>query len=67
MEQLNDPLGMKIIDAETLGIIQERVKYLMENRPNMLCVNVVLTGNAALKHMICKEIIMNAEIGRAHV
>ena len=60
MEQLEDALGKKIIDAQTLEIIQERVKYHTENPPNMICVNVVLNGVAALKHIICKEIIMNA-------
>lgn len=60
MEPLNDPLGVKIIDSQTLEIIQERINYLLENPPNMICVNVILTGNAALKHLVCKEIIMNA-------
>ena len=60
MEQLEDALGKKIIDAQTLEIIQERVKYHTENPPNMICVNVVLNGVAALKHIVCKEIIMNA-------
>lgn len=60
MEQLEDALGKKLIDAQTLEIIQERVKYHTENPPNMICVNVVLNGVAALKHIVCKEIIMNA-------
>jgi len=59
MDALEDALGKKIIDLHTLGIIQERVKNLVENPPNIVCVNVVLNGTAALRHMICKEIIMN--------
>lgn len=58
--ELHDALGKKIIDAATLEKIQERVKALTENPPNLICVNVVLNGTAALKHMICREIIMNA-------
>jgi hypothetical protein len=60
MEQLNDPLATNLIDAKTLSLSQERVKYLTENPPSMICVNVVLNGTAALKHLICKEIIVHA-------
>ena len=55
--ELHDPLGNKIIDTATLELIQERVKALQENPPNLICVNVVLNGTDALKHMICREII----------
>jgi hypothetical protein len=58
--ELHDALGKKIIDSATLEKIQERVKTLTENPPNLICVNVVLNGNAALKHMICREIVMHA-------
>lgn len=58
--ELNDALGQKLIDSDTLRKIEDRVAFLTENPPNMICVNVVLTGTAALKHMICKEIIMLA-------
>ena len=58
--ELHDALGKKIIDAATLERIQNRVKELTENPPNLICVNVVLNGNAALKHMICREIIMQS-------
>ena len=54
---MHDPLGNKIIDTATLELIQERVKALQENPPNLICVNVVLNGTDALKHMICREII----------
>ncbi len=60
MEELNDPLSGKILDKETLSIIESRINKIMENPPNVLCVNVVLNNTAALKHMICREIIMNA-------
>jgi len=60
MEILGDALATKLIDSETLKIIQERIKYLIENPPTMICVNVVLNEQSALKHMICREIIMNA-------
>lgn len=55
--ELHDPLRNKIIDTATLELIQERVKALQENPPNLICVNVVLNGTDALKHMICREII----------
>ena len=58
--ELHDALGKKIIDSATLERIQNRVKDLTENPPNLICVNVVLNGNAALKHMICREIIMQS-------
>jgi hypothetical protein len=58
--ELHDALGKKIIDSATLERIQNRVKELTENPPNLICVNVVLNGNAALKHMICREIIMQS-------
>jgi hypothetical protein len=60
MEELGDALGTKIIDRATLDKIQERIQYLINNPPNILCVNVVLNDNAALKHAICKEIIMHS-------
>ncbi len=60
MEKLHDPLSEKLLDRETLNIIEERINHLMENPPNVLCVNVVLNNTAALKHLICREIIMNA-------
>jgi hypothetical protein len=60
MEPLDDALSQRLLDAATLKIIQERIEYLTNNPPNMICVNVVLNGNSALKHAICKEIIMHA-------
>lgn len=59
MEMLGDALGTKLIDSKTLEIIQERIKHLMDNPPTMICVNVVLNDQSALRHMICREIIMN--------
>lgn len=59
MENLGDALGTKLINQETLEIIKDKIQYLNENPPNTICVNVVLTGSAALKHAICKEIIKN--------
>lgn len=58
--ELNDALGAKIIDMETLKRIQDRVKFLTENPPNMICVNVVLSGSSALKHMVARDIIVLA-------
>ena len=59
METLGDALGTKLIDSETLAILQERIKHLMENPPTMICVNVILNDQSALKHMICRELVMN--------
>ena len=39
--------------------MQDRIKSLYENPPNTICVNVVLSGTAALKHAVCREIIKN--------
>lgn len=58
--ELNDALGTKIIDMETLEKIQDRVRFLTENPPNMICVNVVLSGTAALKHVVARDIIVLA-------
>lgn len=60
MDQLGDALGVELLDSEKLKLIQDRIKYLTENPPTMICVNVVLSGTAALKHLICKEIIMGS-------
>lgn len=58
MEELTDALGVKLIDAETLNLVQEKIKNLIDNPPTFTTVNVVLNDNAALKHEICKNIIM---------
>ena len=58
MDKLEDILGKKIIDKKVLEVIEEKIKYHIENPPNLLCVNVVLNDASALKHLICREIIM---------
>jgi|688.fasta_scaffold07834_13 hypothetical protein len=60
MEELTDALGVKLIDSETLKLVQEKIKNILENPPTSSVVNVVLNDNAALKHEICKNLIMIA-------
>lgn len=58
MEQLGDPLAQKILTADKIEEIQNRIKHITTSPPQMICVNVVLEGQAALEHLICREIIM---------
>jgi len=60
MDNLKDSLGTQPISPETAAIISQKIDHLMKSPPTMLCVNVVLEGVSALKHSICREIIMNA-------
>lgn len=55
---LNDALGLNLLDASAVKNIQDRVQYILENPPTMICVNVTLSGSDAMKHAIVKEIIM---------
>jgi hypothetical protein len=60
MDNLEDSLGAKSISPEIAEIISQKIDHLMTSPPTMLCVNVVLDGASALKHSVCREIIMNA-------
>ena len=59
MEQLGDALAQQSITKEMLEIVENKIKHWVENPPTTICVNVVLNDSAALKHIICKEIIMH--------
>jgi hypothetical protein len=58
MDQLEDFLGKKMIDSTTLSLIQDKIKSIIENPPTITSVHVVLNDNSALKHEICKNLIM---------
>jgi hypothetical protein len=60
MEQLEDFLGKKVIDSTTLAAIQDKIKSIIDNPPTITSVHVILNDNAALKHEICKNLIMLA-------
>lgn len=60
--KLNDPLSTKIITSEKLKIVTEKIDKLTKNPPSMVCVNVILNGEFALKYMICKEIMASVDI-----
>lgn len=60
MDELGDALATKIIDPYTLEVIQKRVDFLVNNPPNMVCVNVVLNDTSALKYAVVKDIIIHA-------
>ena len=49
----------KLINSQTLEIIQSRLEHLMANPPNVVCVNVILNDVSAMKFQIVKEIVMN--------
>lgn len=54
---MDDILGKGLFTAEQMAILQERIKQTVESPPTMICVNVVLSGNDALKYAICRDII----------
>lgn len=56
---MDDILGKNLINNEQLEQIQQRTKKILDNPPNMLCVNVVLNSSSAAKHLICREILMS--------
>jgi len=58
MNELGDALGTKLIDPQTLENIINRTEHLINNPPMMLCVNVVLNDQSALKYAIAKDVIM---------
>ena len=60
--KLNDPLNTVIISPEKLKIVTEKIDKLTKNPPGMVCVNVILNGEFALKYMICKEIMATVDI-----
>jgi hypothetical protein len=60
MEPLEDILGKKIIGSATLSAIQEKIKSITDNPPTITSVHVILNDNAALKHEVCKHLIMLA-------
>lgn len=60
MKEITDPISTKLINSETLEIIQSRLDHLMTNPPNVVCVNVILNDVSAMKFQIVKEIVMNS-------
>lgn len=60
---MDDALGTRIISKEDLDSLQERIQKIIDNPPNIVCVNVVLNGAYASKHLICREMIMAVNPG----